>query len=160
TLRGRGVGELTDEQVRALKLALARRLAPAATVIMLDAELGADALRAGAVPSSVGLVMPLEAQGYETGGDDRITTLLPDFGPTAAAAGGADACKLRAPSRAARGSAAPRDAVIRETVEACHAVGLPLVVEPVVHRTSTETEAAFASGYASLVLAAVARIAP
>ena len=99
---------------------------------MLDEEYGGLALDAGAVPSSVGLIMPLEAQGYETIGDGRTTTLLDDFSPADALRRGADACKILLPYRADHEpSATAQDALVSATVAACHEIGLPLVVEPV-----------------------------
>jgi tagatose-1,6-bisphosphate aldolase len=152
---------LAQAQLRMLKLALAKALAPSATAIMLDEELGGIALREGAVPTSIGLIMPLEAQGEEAVGNGRITMLLEDFSPSDALRYGADACKLLVPYRAddAR-SSARQDDVVRSTAEACHDVGLPLVVEPVVYRWSTETDAEFADAYADLVLAAAIGLQP
>ena len=80
---------------------------------MLDEEFGGPALDAGAVPSSVGLIMPLEAQGYETIGDGRTTTLLDDFSPADALRRGADACKILLPYRADHEpSATAQDALV------------------------------------------------
>ncbi len=161
TLAERGVGDLTDRQVRDLKLSLARALAPAATAIMIDAEFGGQALEAGVVPASVAIVMPLEAQGYEAGGDDRITTLLPDFSPTDALRWGADACKILVPYRVdVESSAARQDELIAATAAACHDVGLPLVVEPVAYLRSTESRKEFTAAYEALVVGAVERIQP
>ena len=160
TLAERGVGDLTDGQLRDIKLALARGLAPAATTIMIDAELGGRALEAGVVPATVAIVMPLEAQGYEEQGDDRVTSLQPDFSPADAIRWSADACKLLVPYRADLATADHQDAVIVATVAACHDVGLPLVVEPVVFRLTGESARTFAAAYEGLVLEAVARIAP
>jgi len=157
----RGLGELADDELRALKLRLARALAPAATAIMLDAELGGAALAAGVVPPSIGLIMPLEAQGYEAGGDERTTSLLPDFSPADAARFGADACKVLVPYRADRAAtAAHQDAIVVSAARACHELGLPLVVEPVVYRRSSESEAEFGAAYPDLVLGAVERLGP
>ena len=158
TLADRGIGPLGDAWVRDVKRILAAALAPGATAIMLDAELGGAALEAGAVPASIGLVMPLEAQGYEAAGDDRVTTLLPDFSAADALRWGADACKLLVPYRADRPMASRQDTVIGEAVARCHELGMPLVVEPVVYRLSMESAPAFAGAYAELVLAAVRRI--
>ena len=107
---------------------------------MLDEELGGPALDAGAVPASVGLIMPLEAQGYETVEDGRTTTLLADFSPAHALRRAADACKLLLPYRVDHEPSAVRqDALVEATAAACHEVDLPLVIEPVVYRWSTET---------------------
>ncbi len=83
-LDGHGSTGLSTADLQALKLSLTRALAPAATAIMLDEELGGLALEAGAIPAWVGLIMPLEAQGYETIGAGRTTTLLDDFSPAGA----------------------------------------------------------------------------
>ena len=160
-LERQGIVGLSTADLRALKAALARELAPAATAVMLDAELGSLALDAGVIPSMVGLIMPLEAQGYETQGDRRLTSLLEDFSPLEALRLGADACKLLLPYRVDNEpAAAPQDAVLVEAVAACHALGLPLVVEPVVHRLSTESPEAYADAYTGLVVDAVTRLQP
>ena len=160
-LEARGLTGMTTYDHRALKLRLARALAPAATAIMLDPELGGLALEDGAVPSSVGLIMPLEAQGYEATGDGRTTTLMDDFTPLDALRRGADACKLLLPYRVDdEPSAARQDATVVAAARACHDLGLPLVVEPVVYRWSTETQAAYADAYPGLILGAVRRLRP
>jgi tagatose-1,6-bisphosphate aldolase len=160
-LERQGSAGLSTADLRVLKLALTRALAPSATAIMLDEEFGGLALEAGAVPSWVGLIMPLEAQGYETIGDGSATTLLDDFSPAVALHYGADACKLLLPYRSdAAGAAARQDALVATTAAACHEVGLPLVVEPVIYRRPTEPAAAYADGYLRLLLDAVRRLQP
>jgi sulfofructosephosphate aldolase len=152
-----GVG--SDDDLRAIKASLTRVLAPAATVVMLDAELGGRALDSGAVPGTTGLIMPLEAQGYDAGGDDRLTTLMEDFTPADAARLGADACKLLVPYRPDIAATADRqDRVIAEAVAACRRANLPLVVEPVVYRRSTDADEDFRAAYPGLVIEAVDRI--
>jgi tagatose-1,6-bisphosphate aldolase len=159
-LQRRGSSALNTMDLPALKLILARALAPAATAIMLDAELGRDALEGGVVPASVGLIMPLEAQGYE-GTDGPRTRLLGDFSPAEAVRFGADACKVLLPYRADDpASAADQEALVSSTVAACHGLGLPLVVEPVVYPRPDETSDAFAAAYSGLVVAAVERLRP
>lgn len=158
-LEREGMADLTTADLRELKVRLARALAPAATAVMIDEEFGGRALDEGVVPLSVGLIMPLEAQGYEGTGDRRITTLLPDFSPADARARGADACKLLLPYRADdEASAAAQDATVAMTAAACHAVGLPLVIEPVAYRSSTESPDAYAVAYRRLVVSSVERL--
>jgi tagatose-1,6-bisphosphate aldolase len=156
-----GINGLGTPELRALKRALVAVLAPAATAIMLDAELGQDAFDSGAVPDAIGLIMPLEAQGYDALGDGRVTTLLADFSPDTALAYGADACKLLLPYRLDDAPSALRqDALVGECARACHALGLPLVVEPIAYRWSTESEAAYAQRLPELVIGAVVRLQP
>lgn len=160
-LERRGISGLGTSELRLLKRALVAALAPAATAIMLDAELGQDAFDSGAVPDAIGLIMPLEAQGYDALGDGRVTTLLTDFSPATALAYGADACKILLPYRVDDGPSALRqDALVAECAYACHALGLPLVVEPIAYRWSTESEADYARGHADLVIGAVLRLQP
>ncbi|HYX12044.1 MAG TPA: tagatose 1,6-diphosphate aldolase [Candidatus Acidoferrum sp.] len=154
--RGSGVNHVMD--LPALKLILARALAPAATAIMLDAELGGRALEARVVPATVGLIMPLEAQGYQ-GTDGPRTRLQDDFSPAEAVRYGADACKVLLPYRSDdAGPAAEQEALVSSTVAACHELGLPLVVEPVVYERPEESHDTFAAAYPGLVVAAVERL--
>jgi len=149
------------DTLRSLKLALTRALAPTATVIMLDEELGGLALEVGAVPPSVALIMPLEAQGYETAAAGRVTTLLDDFSPGIALRYAADACKLLLPYRIDEPEAAAlQEALVTSTAAACHAVGLPLVVEPVAYKRPDETIDAFGRAYSGLVVGSIERLRP
>jgi tagatose-1,6-bisphosphate aldolase len=160
-LERQGFTGVSTSELRELKLRLTRVLAPSATAIMLDAELGGRALEAGAVPSSVALIMPLEAQGYETAGYGPRSTLLDDFSPAEALRYGADACKLLLPYRVDDAdSAAHQEALVTSTAAACHEMGLPLAIEPVVYRRPTETAAAYADAYRLLLLGAVTRLQP
>jgi tagatose-1,6-bisphosphate aldolase len=160
TLDRLGLSGLADDRLQELKVRLVRTLGAEATAVMLDAELGAQALVAHALPAHAGLIMPLEAQGYEAAGDERLTTLMPEFGPADALARGADACKLLVPYRPDVPATADRqDEVVRATAGACHRLGLPLVVEPVVYPLSTESIERYTAAYPSLVIEAVARVA-
>ncbi|HEY6757862.1 MAG TPA: hypothetical protein VI318_00150 [Baekduia sp.] len=139
-LRRRGLPDPSPEQLTELKVRVARELAPVASVILLDAEFSAaQALAAGAVPRSTGLVVPLEAQGYGDGGDVRRTSFLPGWDPAKAAALGACGCKLLLPYRPdvpeQRGH---QDAVVEEAVAACRAAGVALVLEPIVYARDGE----------------------
>ena len=160
-LERRGIAGLGTPELRALKQALVGVLAPAATAIMLDVELGQDAIDAGVVPDAIGLIMPLEAQGYEALGDGRVTTLLDDFSPATALAYGADACKLLLPYRLDDSPSAKRqEALVAACARTCHALGLPLVVEPIAYRWTTESEAGYDGRLAELVTGAVVRLQP
>jgi tagatose-1,6-bisphosphate aldolase len=159
-LERRGSTGVDEAELRTLKLIMTRALAPVATALMLDAELGGLAFAEGAVPPTVALIMPLEAQGYE-GGDGRRTQLLDDFSPAVALRYGADACKILLPYRADdAGLASHQEALVIATVTACHELGLPLVVEPVVYRRPDETPGTFDAAYTGMVVAAVERLRP
>lgn len=159
-LEQRGLAGLSRATLEELKAVLVRVLAPAASALMLDGELGRTALQSGAVPAQIGLIMPLEAQGYEVVGDGRLTTLLDDWQATARTPR-VDACKLLLPYRADHDASARRqDALVSAVAAACHQSGRPLVIEPVVYRWSTEQPADYAAAYQALVVGAVARLQP
>ena len=116
----------------ALKAEMAHALAGDATVVLLDDELGRDAI--ASLPGHTALVMPLEEQGYETVGDGRVTTLLPDFPPARARERGAIGCKLLLPYHPEHAEAARmQEAVALRALGSCRAAGVGLVLEPIVH---------------------------
>jgi tagatose-1,6-bisphosphate aldolase len=120
-----------EASLRALKTKLTRALAPKASVVLLDAELGTDAMRELA---GVPLVVPLEAQGYESLGDGRITLLLQDMDPQRAAQLGAVGCKLLLPFRPDLVPIALRQQeTAAHVVATCRAAGVLSIIEPIVY---------------------------
>ena len=117
--------------LRALKVELVRGLAPFATVVLLDVELGLDAFtERGGTP----LVVPLEAQGYESLGEGRITTLIGDVDPARAAALGAVGCKLLLPYRPdLTDTARMQEEMVARVVAECRAAGVLSIIEPIVY---------------------------
>ena len=141
-----------------LKARLAIGLGPEASLLLLDAEYGRDAIER--LPGRPALVMPLEAQGYERIGDGRVTRLLSDFRPADAAALGADACKLLLPYRVDDDATARlQDEVAARAIDACHAAGLPLVLEPIVYRHDDEPTEAHEARFGQLVIEGARRLA-
>jgi sulfofructosephosphate aldolase len=117
--------------LRALKVELVRGLARLATVVLLDVELGLDAFTE---LDGTPLVVPLEAQGYESLGEGRITTLLGDVDPARAAALGAVGCKLLLPYRPDLGETARRqEEMVARVVAECRAAGVLSIIEPIVY---------------------------
>jgi tagatose 1,6-diphosphate aldolase len=155
---GRGVAAPEGAAVGALKAEIVAALAPAATGVLIDAEHGASVLADGA-GGAPAVVMPLEAQGYADADSGRVTTFLPGWGPGEALVAGADGCKLLLPFRADHeASAGPQLEVVQAAVERCHAAGLPLVLEPIVHRLEGEDEAAHTAAFPGLVVAGAERL--
>lgn len=117
-----------SDVLRRLKAELVAAAAGLVTGVMLDPEVGMDEAVVSAVPLDAGIIAALEEQGYLADAAVKHTTLLPGWGPTAAADRGADAVKLLAlwdgtPSPGQR-------RVIDAAVAAAHDHGLPLVLEP------------------------------
>lgn len=103
------------------------------TAVMLDPELSIEqVLGAGLLPAGVGSLCALEAQGYLGDPEARTNQLLEGWSPRRVRDCGASAAKLLVLYRPDRGEAtAAQDDLIRATVDACGAAGLPLFVEPV-----------------------------
>jgi tagatose-1,6-bisphosphate aldolase len=148
----------SPEHIADLKVTIARALAPHATGLLVDVELGAPAIAAGA-PGPCPIVVPLEAQGYEDVSAGRVTTFLPGFSAALARTLGATACKLLLPYRPDHeASAARQDDVVRTALAACHEQGLPVILEPIVYVLPDETPEAFETAFPSLVVATAARL--
>lgn len=128
--------------LRAFKVELVGELARLATVVLLDVELGLDAFtERGGTP----LVVPLEAQGYESLGEGRITTLLGDVDPARAAALGAVGCKLLLPYRPDLLEVARiQEEMVARVVAECRASGMLSMIEPIVYGEVPELGAAVA----------------
>lgn len=119
---------VTDEELRRIKIDLARASKGRATGVMLDPRVGMDETVVGEVPSGVAIIAALEAQGYMADESVTHTTLLEGWGSTLAAARGADAVKLLALWSGS--PLADQRTVIDAAVTDAHAAGLPLVLEP------------------------------
>lgn len=121
----------TAAELSEFKVELSRSLSSSASAILLDPEFGAaQAIAAGAVSGSTGLIVALEATGYEASPHDRSSTILPGWSAQQAAELGAAAAKLLVYFHPEAGGAAAQIELVAETANACAAVDLPLVVEP------------------------------
>jgi tagatose 1,6-diphosphate aldolase len=151
-MRKRGLPDPTPEQLTELKLRVAGALAPAATVLLLDAEhSAAQALAAGALPGDTALVIPLEAQGYGDSGDLRLTSFLPGWSAAKAANLGASGCKLLLPYRPdVDDQRGPQADTAKAAADACREAGIVLVLEPIVFARQGEELAP--ERYAELVV--------
>lgn len=103
------------------------------TAVMLDPEFSIEPiLSAGRLPSGVGSLCALEAQGYLGDPNARTNRLLDGWSPARVRAVGASAAKLLLLYRPDRGQAtSAQEDLVRSTVAACGEVGIPLFVEPV-----------------------------
>ena len=139
----KGMPAPSDVELSNLKVQIAAALAPAATIVLLDAETSAaQALAMGALPGDVALGVPLEAQGYEDA-DVPVTTFLAGWSPAQAVRLGASACKLLLPYRVDEPEqVAAQDAVVRRAVAECRAAGVALILEPIAAKQELIVEGA------------------
>jgi len=151
--------QASDADVADIKARVAAAIAPAASLILLDIELGAPAAIArGALPGATALVVPLEAAGYGDVAKVHESALMDGWSPAAARRMGAAACKLLLPFRVdVPDQADLQEAVAARCATACREAGTVLVLEPIVYRRSGEELPA--ERYAELVVAGAERLA-
>lgn len=121
-----GAADLTG-----FKIGLMKALSGDATAVLLDPEYGAaQAVAAGAISGGTGLIIALEATGYTESPVDRRSEILPGWSAEQAERLGASAAKLLIYYHPHASGAATQEALIADTADACAAVDLPLIVEP------------------------------
>jgi tagatose-1,6-bisphosphate aldolase len=155
-LRAAGHDSVPKAVISGIKADVISAIGPRASAIMLDAEFGELAFQDGAIPAGCGVIMPLEAQGYEAGAAGHRTELTTDFSSRVAVTSyGADAVKVLLPFRSDDPIAHHQLRVARQARRSAHAQGLPIILEPILFRHPHESAASFASAYPDLVIAAV-----
>ena len=119
-----------DEMVE-FKLAVTRALAGAASGILLDPEVGvAQALAGGAIPGSTGLIVALEATGYEGPPTARTSRILPGWSVEAAKRIGASAVKLLVYYHPGAANAEAQERLVADVAGDCVANDIALFLEP------------------------------
>ena len=152
------------EELVKYKLDLTRALAPHATAVLLDPIYGAaQAISAGKLPASTGLLVSLEETGYETEAQGRVTTLLSGWSAQKVRRMGASAVKILLYYRPdLEENAARQREVVRRVAEACAEVDLPFLLEPIVYPVfeSERDPAFFASLKGELVVRSARDLTP
>ena len=134
--------EVSYEEMVERKAELCSCLAEYSSAVLLDPLYGAaQCISSGVLPSSTGLLVSIEATGYEGGKDRRLTRLLDGWGVEKIKRMGASAVKILVYYRPDLEQLANEqrntvDAVARECIE----YDLPFLVEPVSYPTGTEID--------------------
>ena len=119
-----------DEMV-AFKRAVIRALAPHATGSLLDPEIGAaQCIADGSLPGSAGLLVAIEATGYEGEPTARVSRVLPGWSVAQAKRLGASAAKLLVYYHPDAANAADQERLLADVAADCRTYDLPLFVEP------------------------------
>ena len=114
-----------------LKLLLTRALAPLASAVLLDPIYGAaQAVGQCALPGDVGLVVSLEASGYEGAETARRTALIPGWDVGKCKRMGASAAKLLLYYHPEAATAREQEQLVARVGRACQAHDLPFLLEP------------------------------
>ena len=129
-----GYQEMVD-----FKLDLCRVLTPHATAILLDPIYGAaQAIAAGAIPKTTGLLVSLEKSGYSGEAEARVTNLLPEWDVKKIRKMGATAAKLLLYYRPDVDVAPKQLDTVQKLAADCVAEDMPFVVEPVSYRVANK----------------------
>ncbi len=119
-------GEMVD-----FKRAVVRALAATATGTLLDPEIGAaQCIADGSLPASAGLIVAIEATGYEGPPTARVSRVLPGWSVEQAKRMGASAAKLLVYYHPDAPGADEQERLVATVAAACRASDLALFVEP------------------------------
>ena len=132
--QGAGYQEMVD-----FKLDLCRVVAPHAAAILLDPIYGAaQAIAAGVIPRTTGLLVSLEESGYSGEAEARVTNLLPEWDVKKIRKMGATAAKLLLYYRPDVDVASKQLDTVQKLAADCVAEDMPFVVEPVSYRVANK----------------------
>ncbi|MEW6224083.1 MAG: tagatose 1,6-diphosphate aldolase [Chloroflexota bacterium] len=121
-----GVAEMIE-----FKRAVVRSLSTAGTGILLDPEIGVGpAIADGSLPGGAGLIVAVEATGYEGPAGARVSRVLPGWGVDAVKRLGASAAKLLVYYHPDAPNAADQERLVADVAAACREADLALFLEP------------------------------
>ena len=122
---------VTYDEMVDFKRAVVRALAPVATGTLLDPEIGAaQCIADGSLPGGAGLIVAIEATGYEGASTARVSRVLDGWSVAKAKRMGASAAKLLVHYHPQAANAADQEALVARVAAECRDVDLALFVEP------------------------------
>jgi tagatose 1,6-diphosphate aldolase len=122
---------VTPDEMIAFKRTVVRELGSTATGVLLDPEIGAaQAVVDGSLPAGCGLLVAVEATGYEGPSTARISRVLDGWSVAKAKRMGASAAKLLVYYHPEATNAAHQEQLVADVAAECAAVDLPLFIEP------------------------------
>ncbi len=130
-LRPADPGSVTDAEMVDFKRAVVRALGTTGTGVLLDPEIGvAPAIADGSLPGRAGLIVAVEATGYEGASGARVSRVLPGWSVGKIKRLGASAAKLLVYYHPDAPNAAQQERLVAQVAEACRADDLALFLEP------------------------------
>jgi len=122
---------VTYDEMVAFKRAVVRALATVATGTLLDPEIGAaQSIADGSLPARAGLIVALEATGFEGQPTARVSRILDGWSVEKAKRMGASAAKLLVYYHPDAVNAADQERLVADVAAECRALDLALFVEP------------------------------
>jgi len=134
------VEEVDYQEMVERKLELCAALAPYASAVLLDPNYGAaQCIVGGALPGNTGLLVSIEATGYQSDPQGRITTLLDSWSVEKIKRMGASAVKILVYYRPDLAEVANKQLkTIDKVAQECLKHDLPFLVEPVTYAAKGE----------------------
>jgi tagatose 1,6-diphosphate aldolase len=130
-LRPEDPDAVTYDEMVAFKRAVVRELGSAATGVLLDPEIGAaQSLADGSLPAGCGLLVAIEATGYDGPSTARVSRVLDGWSVSKAKRIGASAAKLLVYYHPDAANAADQERLVARVAADCAAADLPLFIEP------------------------------
>lgn len=121
----------TYDEMVGFKRAVIRALASHATGSLLDPEIGAaQCIADGSLPGRAGLLVAIEATGFEGPPNARVSRVLPGWSVEQAKRIGASAAKVLVYYHHEASNVADQERFVAEIVSACRVADLPLFIEP------------------------------
>lgn len=134
-LRPADPASVTDADMVDFKRAVVRALGTTGTGVLLDPEIGvAPAIADGSLPGRAGLIVAVEATGYEGESGARVSRVLPGWGVGKIKRLGASAAKLLVYYHPDAPNAAAQERLVAEVAAACRDEDLALFLEPLSFR--------------------------
>jgi tagatose 1,6-diphosphate aldolase len=128
----------TFDEMVAFKRAVVRALAPVATGTLLDPEVGAaQSIADGSLPGNAGLIVAVEATGFEGPPQARISRALPGWSVEQAKRMGASAVKLLLYYHPAAATADAQERLLARVAAESMRLDIPLFVEPLGYDPAT-----------------------
>jgi tagatose 1,6-diphosphate aldolase len=119
------------EEMADFKRAVVRGLAGVATGVLLDPEIGVGpAIEDGSLPGRAGLIVAVEATGYEGPPGARVSRVLPGWGVDRIKRLGASAAKLLVYYHPDAPNAADQERLVERVARDCRDADLALFLEP------------------------------
>jgi tagatose 1,6-diphosphate aldolase len=130
-LRPADPASVTYDEMVGFKQAVVRALAPVATGTLLDPEIGAaQCIADGSLPASAGLLVAIEATGFEGPSTARVSRVLDGWSVEKAKRMGASAAKLLVYYHPDAANAKDQERLVADVAADCRAADLALFVEP------------------------------
>jgi tagatose-1,6-bisphosphate aldolase len=130
-LRPDDPGAVTSAEMIAFKRTVVRELGSAATGVLLDPEIGAaQSVVDGSLPAGCGLLVAIEATGYDGPSTARVSRVLDGWSVAKAKRMGASAAKLLVYYHPEAANAAEQERLVAGVARECAAADLPLFIEP------------------------------